>query len=75
MRGPSRTVRRADALAWMAERLFEPGDAPVLAPDRQEIVVHVEADVLADGRAGRREIEDRTAIAAEIARNFEELGV
>ena len=25
MRGPSRTVRRADALAWMAARMFEPG--------------------------------------------------
>ena len=70
MRGPSRTVRRADALAWMAERLFEPGDAPALAPDRHEIVVHVEAEVLADGRAGRCEIEHRTAIAAETARRL-----
>ena len=70
MRGPSRTVRRADALAWMAERLFEPGDAPALSPDRHEIVVHVEAEVLADGRAGRCEIEHRTAIAAETARRL-----
>ena len=70
IRGPSRTVRRADALAWMAERMFESNDAPVLAPDRQEIVVHVEADVLADGRAGRCEIEHRTAIAAETARRL-----
>ena len=70
LRGPSRTVRRADALAWMAERLFESGDAPALAPDRHEIVVHVEADVLADGRAGRCEIEHRTAIAAETARRL-----
>ena len=70
IRGPSRTVRRADALAWMAERLFEPGDAPALAPDRHEIVVHVEAEVLADGRAGRCEIEHRTAIAAETARRL-----
>ena len=70
LRGPSRTVRRADALAWMAERLFEPGDAPVLSPDRHEIVVHVEAEVLADGRAGRCEIEHRTAIAAETARRL-----
>ena len=53
IRGPSRTVRRADALAWMAERLFESGDSPALAPDRHEIVVHVEAEVLADGRSGR----------------------
>ena len=70
IRGPSRTVRRADALAWMAERMFEPGDAPKLAPDRHEIVVHVEADVLADSRAGRCEIEHRTAIAAETARRL-----
>ena len=28
MRDPSRTVRRADAMAWMAERVFESGDAP-----------------------------------------------
>ena len=68
--GPSRTVRRADALAWMAERLFESGDAPVLAPDRHEIVVHVEADVLSNGGAGRCEIEHRTAIAAETARRL-----
>ena len=70
MRGPSRTVRRADALAWMAERLFEPRDAPALSPDRHEIVVHVEADVLANGGAGRCEVEHRTAIAAETARRL-----
>ena len=64
IRGPSRTVRRADALAWMAERLFEPADVPVLASDRHEIVVHVEAEVLAC------EIEHRTAIAAETARRL-----
>ena len=70
VRGPSRTVRRADALAWLAGRLFETGDAPALAPDRHEIVVHVEADVLADCRAGRCEIEHGTAIAAETARRL-----
>ncbi|MDD9980175.1 MAG: DUF222 domain-containing protein, partial [Gammaproteobacteria bacterium] len=69
-RGPSRTVRRADALAWMAERMFESGDAPALSPDRHEIVVHVEADVLSNGGAGRCEIEHRTAIAAETARRL-----
>ncbi len=70
MRGPSRTVRRADALAWMAERVFESGDAPALSPDRHEIVVHVEAEVLSNGGAGRCEIEHRTAIAAETARRL-----
>ena len=68
--GPSRTVRRADALAWMAERVFESGDTPALSPDRHEIVVHVEADVLSNGGAGRCEIEHRTAIAAETARRL-----
>ena len=70
IRGPSRTVRRADPLTWVAERMFEPGDAPALAPDRHEIVVHVEAEVLADGRAGRCEIQHRAAIAAETARRL-----
>ena len=70
IRGPSRTVRRADALAWMAEWMFEPGGAPVLSPDRHEIVVHVEAEVLSDGGAGRCEVEHRTAIAAETARRL-----
>ena len=69
-RGPSRTVRRADALAWMAERVFEPGDAPALAPDRHEVVVHVEAEVLADRGAGRCEVEHGGAIAAETARRL-----
>ena len=70
MRGPSRTVRRADALAWITERVFESGDAPALSPDRHEIVVHVEADVLSNGGAGRCEIQHRTAIAAETARRL-----
>ena len=63
-------MRRADALAWMAERVFESGDAPALSPDRHEIVVHVEAEVLSNGGAGRCEIEHRTAIAAETARRL-----
>ena len=54
----------------MAERLFEPGDAPALAPDRHGMVIYVEAEVLADGRAGRCEIEHRTAITAETARRL-----
>ena len=70
IRGPSRTVRRADPLTWVAERMFEPGDAPALAPDRHEIAVHVEAEVLADGPAGRCEIQHRTAIAAEVILTF-----
>ena len=69
-RGPSRAVRRADTLAWMAERVFEPNDAPALAPDRHEIVVHVAAEVLTDRGAGRCEVEHGSALAAETARRL-----
>ena len=67
---PSHTVRRADALAWMAERMFEEGEAPALSPHRHEVVVHVDAEVLARGTAGRCEIEHHAAIAAETARRL-----
>ena len=67
---PSHTVRRADALAWMAERMFEEGEAPALSPHRHEVVVHVDAEVLARGTAGRCEIEHHTALAAETARRL-----
>ena len=69
-RRPSHTVRRADALAWMAERVFEEGAAPALNPHRHQVVVHVDAEVLASGAAGRCEIEHHSAIAAETARRL-----
>ena len=67
---PSHTVRRADALAWMAERLFEEGEAPALSPHRHEVVVHVDADVLARGEAGRCETEHHGTLAAETVRRL-----
>ena len=67
---PPVTARRADALAWMADRVFEAGDAPALAPDRHEIVVHVDAEVLAGGGSGRCEIESHSALAGETARRL-----
>ena len=66
---PPVTARRVDALAWMADRVFEPGDVPALAPDRHEIVVHVDAEVLVGG-AGRCEIEPHSALAGETARRL-----
>ena len=69
-RRPSHTVRRADALAWMAERVFEEGEAPALSPHRHEMVVHVDVEVLARGTTGRCEIEHHTALAAETARRL-----
>ena len=67
---PPVTARRADALAWMADRVFEAGDAPALASDRHEIVVHVDAEVLAGGGTGRCEIEPHSALAGETARRL-----
>ena len=69
-RGPARTVRRADALAWIAERVFESAGAPPLSPQLHEVVVHVDAEVLAHRNAGRCEIEHHSAIAAETARRL-----
>ena len=69
-RSPACTVRRADVLAWLAERVFEPARAPPLSPYRHDVVVHVDAEVLAHRNAGRGEIEHRSAIAAETARRL-----
>ena len=69
-RGPARTVRRADALAWLAERVFDPAGAPPLSPQLQDVVVHVDAEVLAHRSSGRCEIEHRSAIAAETDRRL-----
>ena len=54
----------------MADRVFEAGDTPALAPDRHEIVVHVDAEVLAGGGSGRCEIEPHSALAGETARRL-----
>ena len=49
-------MRRADALAWMTYRVFDGGGTPVLSPHRHKVVVHVYAEVLAHGGAGRCKI-------------------
>ena len=67
---PTHTVRRADALAWMAERLFEEGEAPALSPHGHEVVVYVDTDVLARGEAGRCETEHHGTLAAETVRRL-----
>ncbi len=62
-------ARRADALVAMAERL--PG-GEVTAPggDRYQVVVHVDAPVLADDVDGRCEIANGPALAPETARRL-----
>ncbi len=62
---------RADALARMAERALADGAAEASSADRFQVVVHVDAEVLADPEAdGRCELEDGPAIAGQTARRL-----
>jgi len=63
-------ARRADALGRIAESFLKHG-LEVLAPgDRQQIIVHVDAQTLREGGAGRCELEDGPSMAAETARRM-----
>ena len=66
----TRTARRADALALMAEGFLASDQQPLSGGDRQQIVVHVDAETLRHGHAGRCELEDGPGIAAETARRL-----
>lgn len=67
---PSRSVRRADALARLAESFLAHGAEALSAGDRHHLVVHVDAESLCSGGAGRCEHEDGPVIPAETARRF-----
>lgn len=64
------SARRADALALMAEGFLASDQQPLSGGDRQQIVVHVDAQTLRHGHAGRCELEDGPGIAAETARRL-----
>jgi phage gp46-like protein len=66
----SRSAHRADALALMAESFLASDQQPLSGGDRQQIVVHVDAQTLRHGHAGRCELEDGPGIAAETARRL-----
>lgn len=67
---PSWGARRADALGRIAESFLKHG-LEVLSPgDRQQIIVHVDAQTLREGGAGRCEFEDGPSMAAETARRM-----
>ena len=62
---------QADALARVAERALASDAAGASSTDRFQVVVHADAEVLADPAAdGRCELEDGPAIAAETARRL-----
>jgi hypothetical protein len=68
---PSAPQRRADALAFVAERSLAAGSVDRSGGERHEVVVHADAAVLA-GRAaeGRCELEQGPAVPAETARRL-----
>jgi len=66
----SRTARRADALVLMAEGFLAAEAESLSGGDRQQIVVHVDAQTLRHDHAGRCELEDGPGMAAETARRL-----
>ena len=64
------SVRRADALARIAESFLAHDVLESPGTDRQQIVVHVAAETLRKGAAGCCEIEHGPSIPAETARRF-----
>jgi hypothetical protein len=62
--------RRVQALAVMAESFLATGPKDLSGGDRNQIVVHVDAETFRHGHAGRCELEQGPAIAAETARRL-----
>ena len=62
--------RRADALARIVESYLKHGDEELSAPERQQIVVHVDVQTLKDSTAGRCELEDGPSLSAETVRRL-----
>jgi hypothetical protein len=63
-------TRRADALGLIAESFLAHGIESLSGGDRHQIVVHVDVDTLREHTAGRCELEDGPAMAAETARRL-----
>ncbi len=67
---PTRAARRADAFAVLAETFIKHGGAALNGGERHQIVVHVDAETLRAGTAGRCEIEELTSLPAETVRRI-----
>ena len=62
--------RRVEALATLAESFLATGPRDLSGGDRQQIVVHVDAETFRNRCAGRCEFEHGSSIAAETARRL-----
>ena len=67
---PSWGTRRADALGRIAESFLSHGAEALSGGDRHQIVVHVDAETLKEGCAGRCELEDGPSMAIETVRRL-----
>jgi len=65
-----RRALRADALTMISESFLARGPQDLTGGDRQQIVVHVDAETLQHDHAGRCELEHGPAIATETARRL-----
>jgi len=63
-------ARRADALGRIAESFLQHGAEALSGGDRQQIVVHIDADTLHEGCAGRCELEDGPSLPVETVRRL-----
>jgi hypothetical protein len=64
------SARRVDALAIVAESFLKQGAQALNGGDRHQIVVHVDAETLRDGTAGRCELQEGPSMSAETARRL-----
>jgi hypothetical protein len=67
---PTLAARRADALGVLAESFLKHGAEVLHGAERHQIVVHVDAHTLREGGAGRCELEQGPALAAETVRRL-----
>jgi hypothetical protein len=63
-------IRRADGLALMAESFLQHGLEAMNGGDRHQIVIHVDAETLRDGVAGRCQLEEGPSLPAETVRRL-----
>jgi hypothetical protein len=68
--GQRRRQRRVEALTVLAESFLASDPRDLSGADRQQIVVHVDAETLTQGHAGRCELEHGPSLAAETARRL-----
>ena len=67
---PSWGARRADAFGRIAESFLQHGAEALNGGDRQQIVIHVDAETLRETCAGRCELEDGPSLPVETVRRL-----